>query len=471
MQAALHLFSLHETSAASEKCSDLLKSNPRDSAAWLLKARSETRGILLQHDTIDIDFEIGTDSFPKTEVSNNSCIRPGTSFRSVTQSQSEPSSIGNKGVKPNTARFSSGYIRPLTAARGEGASVNLSVVNRLSTSSGHVMSSSGRLIRLGTASLVSHDLEQFIDVNRLDLKRFCLLTIFTVLVNIPKALELAVHANTETRNTDWWWKLQLAKCFLKLKRYREAETELKGSLEIQFTDAASKEYPDSTLPQLAKARVYGLLHDMENSIRLYKSVLQDESYNVEAMSCLASSYFINNQPEIAERYFRRILQTSGGKETSNLLNNIGLCGFYSQQYDSIPYFERALELSPNDNESADIWYNISHVAIHVGDFDLACEALKLCVSFNSNHAEGWNNLAVLEFRISGREYKISEGILSSSYSSKAGCELFYNSALVELSKGNIETCFELIEKSLKVNGGGHEKSRLLFNQLNELLTS
>ncbi len=58
---------------------------------------------------------------------------------------------------------------------------------------------------------------------------------------------------------------------------------------------------------------------------------------------------------------RRLLQM--GVYNSEIFNNIGLCCFFSQQYDmALSCFERALSMASDEN-MADIWYNISHVAI------------------------------------------------------------------------------------------------------------
>lgn len=52
-----------------------------------------------------------------------------------------------------------------------------------------------------------------------------------------------------------------------------------------------------------------------------------------------------------------------GVHNAELFNNLGLCCFYAQQYDhTISCFERALNLATDENV-ADVWYNISHIAI------------------------------------------------------------------------------------------------------------
>ena len=58
---------------------------------------------------------------------------------------------------------------------------------------------------------------------------------------------------------------------------------------------------------------------------------------------------------------RRLLQM--GIYNAEVFNNLGLSCFYAQQYDvTIKCFERALSIA-TDEQSADVWYNISHVAL------------------------------------------------------------------------------------------------------------
>jgi len=60
-------------------------------------------------------------------------------------------------------------------------------------------------------------------------------------------------------------------------------------------------------------------------------------------------------------------------------------------------FQRALTFN-DDTVAAEVWYNIGHVGIGVGDLGLAYQAFKVAVSHNANHAESFNNLGVLELR-------------------------------------------------------------------------
>lgn len=79
------------------------------------------------------------------------------------------------------------------------------------------------------------------------------------------------------------------------------------------------------------ARVYDALGDSQKAQQFYKSVLFYDSSNVEATACLAAQHFYTDQPEIALRYYRRLLQM--GVRNTELMTNMGLCCFYSSQYD------------------------------------------------------------------------------------------------------------------------------------------
>lgn len=144
---------------------------------------------------------------------------------------------------------------------------------------------------------------------------------------------------------------------------------------------------------------------------------------MESIASLGSHHFYNDQPEVALKFYRRLLQM--GLHSTELWNNIGLCCFYASQYDmTLDCFQRALATSDDEN-MADCWcvanvltcvkliiaalplmnvhvwfvrYNIGQVAIGIGDLGLAYQAFKIAVSVNSHHAESFCNLGVLELR-------------------------------------------------------------------------
>eukprot|EP00479_Gromia_sphaerica_P012225 TRINITY_DN6352_c0_g1_i1.p2 TRINITY_DN6352_c0_g1~~TRINITY_DN6352_c0_g1_i1.p2 ORF type:complete len:92 (-),score=13.72 TRINITY_DN6352_c0_g1_i1:307-582(-) len=87
-----------------------------------------------------------------------------------------------------------------------------------------------------------------------------------------------------------------------------------------------------------------------------------------------------------------------GISTTELWSNIGLCCFYSGQYDmTITCFERSLQLA-DDSNTADVWYNIGQIAIEIDDINLAQQCFKISITVDPDHAEAYNNLGVLEIR-------------------------------------------------------------------------
>lgn len=53
-----------------------------------------------------------------------------------------------------------------------------------------------------------------------------------------------------------------------------------------------------------------------------------------------------------------------GVHSAELYNNIGLCCLYSQQLDlTLVCFQRALDLATDSQMKAEVWYNLSHVAL------------------------------------------------------------------------------------------------------------
>lgn len=59
---------------------------------------------------------------------------------------------------------------------------------------------------------------------------------------------------------------------------------------------------------------------------------------------------------------RRVLAL--GAHSPELYNNLGLCCLYSQQLDlTYACFQRALDLAIEPAIKAEVWYNLSHLAI------------------------------------------------------------------------------------------------------------
>ena len=130
------------------------------------------------------------------------------------------------------------------------------------------------------------------------------------------------------------------------------------------------------------ARIFEGTNNIPMSVKYYRLISQEDASHTEAIASIGLHQFYNDQPEIALRYYRfdnilffiiflaiylfkktyrRLLQM--GVYNAELFTNLGLCCFYSHQLDyTFPCFERALSLATEEN-IADVWYNISHVAI------------------------------------------------------------------------------------------------------------
>jgi tetratricopeptide repeat protein 8 len=87
------------------------------------------------------------------------------------------------------------------------------------------MTTLGREVRLGTASLASASTGKLIDVEKLNIKRYAsrngiamILVDYLLYVehNSRKALELCAEATKENEFKSWWWKAKLGKCYFKL---------------------------------------------------------------------------------------------------------------------------------------------------------------------------------------------------------------------------------------------------------------
>ncbi|KAH8353242.1 hypothetical protein KR084_009783 [Drosophila pseudotakahashii] len=216
----------------------------------------------------------------------------------------------------------------------------------------------------------------------------------------------------------WWWQQQMGRCLLALHYPRRAEPFLQQSL-------ASFPHPDTYLllsrvyqrikqPEkalfvigevvdsrpfdvtyrLEQARIHQAMEQQEDALQLYRLVAKLQPINVESLASIAVGYFYDNNPEMALMYYRRIL--SLGAQSAELYCNIALCCLYGGQIDLVlPCFQRALAMANQPAQKADIWYNLSFVAVTSGDFNLARRCLQLCLTSDAQNGAALNNLAVL----------------------------------------------------------------------------
>nr|XP_014341424.1 PREDICTED: tetratricopeptide repeat protein 8 isoform X2 [Latimeria chalumnae] len=373
----------------SEICGQILETNPYDQAAWSLKTQVLTEMVYV--DEVDVDQE-GIAEMMLDDNAIAQVARPGTSMKLPGTSQGGGPSPA---IRPMTqaGRPLSGFVRPSTQSGRPGTMEQAIRTPRTAHTARPVTSASGRFVRLGTASILTSPDGPFINLSRLNFTKYAQKPnlakalfeyIFHHENDVKNALELAALATEHAQFKDWWWKVQLGKCYYRLGLYREAEKQFKSALKQQ-------DMVDTFL-YLAKE-----MNNISSATEYYKEVLKQDNTHVEAIACIGSNHFYSDQPEIALRFYRRLLQM--GVYNCELFNNLALCCFYAQQYDmTLSSFQRALSLATNDEEVADVWYNLGHVAVGIGDLNLAYQCLKLCLANNNNHAEAYNNLAVLEMR-------------------------------------------------------------------------
>lgn len=339
----------------------------------------------------------------------------------------------------------------------------------------------------------------FINVDKLDLRKYAARPALARVLcdymiyhdhNPKKAVELASLATVAADFQDWWWKERLGKGYYQLGLFRDAEKQFTSSQKsvnmittvlqlakiyirldqpaaaVQAYVKGAEAFPGETSMLLGQARICDALNEMAEGVVLYKKTLFWDAANVEAIACLASHHFYTDQPEIALRFYRRLLQM--GVNNTELWNNLGLCCFYASQYDmTLSCFERALALAGDDN-MADVWYNIGQVAIGIGDLGLAYQSFKISVSVDSNHAESFNNLGVLELR-KGNVESAKSNFITSAEMAEHTFEPFYNNALLSFKMGDFQESFEQSGKALETYPD-HSDSQELRKQLQQHFT-
>ena len=221
-------------------------------------------------------------------------------------------------------------------------------------------------------------------------------------------------------------------------------------------------FPNEVSLLTGMARIYEAVGNLSLSTKYYKMILVEDAVNVEAIACIGMEHFYADQPELSLRFYRRLLQM--GVHNVELYNNLGLCCFYAQQYDmTLTCMERALSLAEEDDVLADVWYNMGHIAINLGDTNLAYQCFRLALSSNHSHAEAFNNLGVLEMR-RGHVESARAFFATSASLAPHMFEPGYNTAHLAERIGDLQTSYVVVQKALK-NFPEHNDSVELLKQL------
>ncbi|XP_068802864.1 tetratricopeptide repeat protein 8 isoform X2 [Struthio camelus] len=426
-------------------CSQLLERAPGEQepdseytvfqAAWSLKARALTEMVYV--DEIDVDQE-GIAEMMLDENAIAQVARPGTSLKLPGTSQGGGPSPA---VRPVTqsGRPITGFVRPSTQSGRPGTMEQAIKTPRTAHTARPITSASGRYVRLGTASMLTNPDGPFINTSRLNLAKYAQKP------KLAKALfEYIFHHENDVKNV-----------YLRLDQPVTALNLFKQGLD---------RFPGEVALLCGIARIYEEMNNISSAAEYYKEVLKQDNTHVEAIACIGSNHFYSDQPEIALRFYRRLLQM--GVYNCQLFNNLGLCCFYAQQYDmTLTSFERALSLAENEEETADVWYNLGHVAVGIGDLNLAYQCFMLTIVNNNDHAEAYNNLAVLEMR-KGHVEQARALLQTASSLAPHMYEPHFNFATLSEKVGDLQRSYVAAQKSEEAFPG-HVDTQQLLKQLKE----
>lgn len=147
-------------------------------------------------------------------------------------------------------------------------------------------------------------------------------------LNISQALDLAVQATQVCQYKDWWWKVQLGKCYYTLGLVRDAEQQFKSALKdhknietvlrlirvyirldqpVAALDTCKRglEYFANDVTILTEmGRIFEGLNNTTMSMKYYKVIAQEDASHTEAIASIGMHHFYNDQPELALRYYR-----------------------------------------------------------------------------------------------------------------------------------------------------------------------
>ncbi|XP_036706903.1 tetratricopeptide repeat protein 8-like isoform X1 [Balaenoptera musculus] len=403
-------------------CMQMLEKSPYDQAARILKARALNEVVYIEE--IDVDQE----GIAGMILNKNAQVpRPGTSLKLPGSNQTGGPSPA---VRPITQAGIpiTGFLRP-SVQSGRPSTMEQAIrTPRIAYTAYPIASSSGRFFRLVMASMLTSPDGPFINLSRLNLRKYAQKPklakalfeyIFHHENDVKTAVDLAALSTEHSQYKDWWWKVQIGECYYRLGMYLEAEKQFKSALKQQemvdtflylakvyisldqpvtalnlFKQGLDK-FPGEETLLCGIARIYEEMNNISSTTEYHKEVLKQDNTQVEATACIGSNHFYSDQPEVALRFYRRFLQM--GPYNSQLFNNLGICCFYAQQYDmTLTSFERALSLAENEEEVAEVWHNLGHVAVGIGDTNLAHQCFRLGLVNSNKHAETYNNLAVLE---------------------------------------------------------------------------
>ncbi|KFD64961.1 hypothetical protein M514_11552 [Trichuris suis] len=460
-------------------------------AAWCLKLNCLVREVKL--DEIDLEDTSIAEELMNEEVLSG-MPRPETSLRRPTSSSA---GMASQSIRPRTksGRPITGVLRPESQMNKSDTLQATLRTARTSQTARPLTSLTGRFVRLGTASMFATGEGAFINVSRLNLSKYASRQevsrpLFEYLFfKLNDAFQLALLACESTKQSDWYWKLQVGRCYLRMGQYRDAEKNIRTAhvqqasittalhlskvycaidqplKAIEILNQALNKFNEDTTLLKALCVIEEKLNNQIEIDSLLRRILRQDSIDIEAIASVATNYFYSDLPELALRFFRRILQM--GMVTTEVYLNIGLCCFNAQQFDiAVDCLHEAIR-NATDEQSGDVWYNIGYVALATGDLQWAKQCFSLCLTYSGDYAEAWCNLAVIEMHegnLSQANSLLETAMIHGSHT----FEPFYNYALLQYKAGKCQSSLNAIKKSLEIYPE-HTASKELFKLLSNLL--
>ncbi|XP_053676345.1 tetratricopeptide repeat protein 8 [Anopheles nili] len=475
--AAISLFRRRKYDECIEVCNVLLQQNALHQGPWELKMRSMTQRVYI--DDIEADDDVAEDILDTQTIAT--APRPGTSIRTAILPVGTSGTTTASRPRTGTGRPITGISRPgtLSLQRPTSTLGNRTAGRRTASRTG---TGSARTIRLGSASMfavgdptgplfhisrlhpdkyadrdaLSKPLFQYLYYHEGDIRKAMALCDAVLARRRPGASNITETSTTRTQDlggSDWWWHTQKARCLLAGGSPREAEPYLRQALQdmphpdvvlllariyvrldqptaaLEVCRQGLERQPREVALLTQQARILELVGNLTASVRRYRQLAALDPMCTEALACIAVSYFYANQPETALLYYRRVL--SMGAHSAELYCNIALCCLYGGQLDLVfPCFQRAIRMATSAELRADVYYNLSFVALTTGDIHLARRCLRLAIAANGSHASALNNMAVLVAR--QKQYPKAKSYLLAARSAHPGSdEIGHNLALID----------------------------------------
>lgn len=144
-----------------------------------------------------------------------------------------------------------------------------------------------------------------------------------------------------------------------------------------------------------------------------------------------------------------------------------LCCFYLQKTGlSLISLQNALTHATNDDEKADVWYNIGLVATSAGQLILAKQAYSMALTAsNDKHIQALNNLGVLEVKCGKSSQGVSRFIQAYEVVSTSDLDFYepsFNAASCKYDSEDSTMVTQLLKHSLEKFPSNKKAQRLLL---------